>query len=388
MPIVSILDNDLYKFTMQKAVLDCFPGVEVESQFFNRNPAHIFTDEFHDKLWVNLESMSKLRLLSEEYGFMQDRIPFLGEPYLKWLKDYRYDPSCIKTKIIDGKLDLRFKGTWEQKILWEVPLMALISEVYFQCNYKSNESFFLDYLERTRRKGEALSENNVIFTDFGTRRRRSFAIQRMVVECLSQYKGFMGTSNVYLAMKNNVKPLGTMAHEWIMGVSALEGLRHANRYAMMHWSNSYKGNLGTALPDTFGTEAFFEDFDNYYARLFDSGRHDSGCPYIFGDRFIKHYKSININPMHKSLIFSDALNVKKAIDIKTYFQGKINTSFGIGTHFTNDVPDSEALNMVIKMISCNGIPVVKLSDTPSKAIGDKDALRVARWTFFKTPLDI
>jgi nicotinate phosphoribosyltransferase len=386
MPIMSILDNDLYKFTMQKAVLDCFPGVEVEYQFFNRNPAHIFTDEFHDKLWAKLKEMEELRLKDEEYAFLQEKVSFLGEPYLKWLKDYRYDPSCIKTKIVDGKLDLRFKGTWEQRILWEVPLMALISECFFPILPPRQ---FLDYEQRTIEKGYVLSLNDVNFTDFGTRRRRTFSLQDMVVTLFSRHCGhkFKGTSNVYLAMKHKVKPLGTMAHEWIMGISALEGLRHANRYAMKHWSNSYKGNLGTALPDTFGTEAFFEDFDSYYARLFDSIRHDSGDPYVFGDRCIKHYNSLGINPMHKSLIFSDGLNVDKAINIKNYFQGKINTSFGIGTHFTNDVPDSPAMNMVIKMIMCNGIPVVKLSDTPSKAIGDKDALRVARWTFFKTPLD-
>ncbi len=372
---------------MQKAVLDCFPGVEVEYQFFNRNPAHIFTDEFHDKLWVNLEAMTKLRLQSEEYAFMQEKIPFLGEPYLKWLKDYRYDPSCIKTKIVDGKLDLRFKGTWEQRILWEVPLMAIVSECFFP---PLTAKEFHENERRTIDKGNALEANNVNFTDFGTRRRRSYASQDTVVALFSKHCRFKfrGTSNVHLAMKYGTKPLGTMAHEWIMGISALEGLRHANRYAMKHWSNSYKGNLGTALPDTFGTMAFWEDFDNYYARLFDSVRHDSGDPYEFGNAVVDNYRRLNINPMHKSIIFSDGLDVKKAIGIRSYFGGIINTSFGIGTHFTNDFPGCEPLNMVIKMTSCNGIPVVKLSDTPSKAIGDKDALRVARWTFFNTPLDI
>ena len=177
-----------------------------------------------------------------------------------------------------------------------------------------------------------------------------------------------------------------MAHEFIMGVSALEGLRHANRYAMMHWSKAYKGNLGTALPDTFGTGVFWEDFDNYYARLFDSIRHDSGDPYKFGEDAIKHYEKLHINSMHKAVIFSDGLNTRRAIDLRKHFDGRINASFGIGTHFTNDVPDSPALNMVIKMTTCAGIPVVKLSDTPSKAIGDKDALRVAKWTFFKEAL--
>lgn len=386
MPIVSILDNDLYKFTQQKAVLDCFPGVEVEYQFFNRNPAHIFIDEFHNKFWQQMGVMEKLCLTSEEYAFMQEKVPFLGEPYLKWLKDYRYDPSCIKTKISDGKFELRFKGTWEQRILWEVPLMAIISECFFPL-LEPRE--FLDYEKRTIDKGFLLFVNGVNFTDFGTRRRRMFSLQDMAVSLFKERCGdkFKGTSNVYLAMKHNTRPLGTMAHEWVMGVSALEGLKHANRYAMKHWSNSYKGNLGTALPDTFGTAAFFEDFDNYYARLFDSIRHDSGDPYVFGEKCISHYKSLNINPMHKSIIFSDGLDVDKAINIKNVFQNRINTSFGIGTHFTNDVPNSPALNMVIKMIMCNGIPVVKLSDTPSKSIGDKDALRVAKWTFFKTPLD-
>ena len=175
-----------------------------------------------------------------------------------------------------------------------------------------------------------------------------------------------------------------MAHEWISGISALEGLQHANRYAMRHWSRAYKGNLGTALADTFGSAAFWEDFDNYYARLFDSVRQDSGDPLKFGDDAIAHYKKLGINPMHKYILFSDALTVDAAIKINKYFAGRVNTSFGIGTHFTNDVPGSPALNMVIKMVSCNNIPVVKLSDVPSKAIGDRDALRVRAGLFSRS----
>jgi nicotinate phosphoribosyltransferase len=192
----------------------------------------------------------------------------------------------------------------------------------------------------------------------------------------------------------DVKPLGTMAHEWIMGISALEGLLHANKHAMRIWSDVYKGNLGTALTDTFGSAAFFNDFDGVLARLFDGLRHDSGDPIEFAEKAIKAYKNLGINPMTKTIIFSDGLDVDTALKIAESLNGKINFSFGIGTNLSNDFRTaddpravSKALNMVIKMMSCNGVDTVKISDVESKVIGEKDAVRVALWTFFKIPLD-
>jgi nicotinate phosphoribosyltransferase len=178
-----------------------------------------------------------------------------------------------------------------------------------------------------------------------------------------------------------------MSHQWIMGVSAIDGLRRANREALRRWNRTYRGNLGIALTDTFGTKAFFEDFDGELARLYDGVRHDSADPFVFGDSVIEHYHKVRINPAYKIIVFSDSLDVSKVLAIRKYFAGRINVAFGIGTYLTNDFAGSDALNIVIKLLKCNGIPVVKLSDVLTKAMGDKDALRVARWTFMNQPLD-
>jgi len=177
-----------------------------------------------------------------------------------------------------------------------------------------------------------------------------------------------------------VKPIGTMAHEWIMGVSALEGLRHANRFALHKWKDVYKADLGIALTDTFGSDAFWEDFDLELAKVYDGVRHDSGDPLIFGEMAIKHYESLGIDPKSKTIVFSDGLNVDKALEIQKFFEGRIKTSYGIGTHFTNDF-ETPALSMVIKLRSIDGIPVVKLSDESGKETGDERALEIANWTF-------
>ena len=164
-------------------------------------------------------------------------------------------------------------------------------------------------------------------------------------------------------------------------------MRHANKFALEDWGDVFKGNLGIALPDTFGSAAFFEDFNGYLARLFDGVRHDSGDPYVFGEKVIAHYRNLRIDPLSKVIVFSDGLNPELGADLTRYFAGRIKVSLGIGTNLTNDFLNSKALNIVIKLATCNGVPVVKLSDVMTKAIGDKDALRVARWIFNQTPLD-
>lgn len=385
--IKSILDTDLYKITMQKAILTHKQRVPVEYIFNNRRPEGKFNYAFANAFADELENMSQLRMDHEEVSWLQATHPWLGEDYIQYLRNYRFDPRELSWTIKEGELDLRVKdGTmWERGILWEVPLMSVISELYFLCcdtNWVYDEQFQIDQFNR---KGRAL--DGYSFTDFGTRRRRDFRTQNLCVETLKKFSTFRGTSNVHLARLHEVKALGTMAHEFIMGISALEGLRHANRFACQIWQSVYKGNLGTALPDTFGTDAFFQDFDGVLARSFDSVRHDSGHWLTFAEKAIKAYNDLGIDPMTKSIIFSDGLDIPTCLEIAKALTGRIKFSFGIGTNLTNDYPGSKPLNMVIKLSKCNGIPVVKLSDTPSKAIGDKDALRVAKWTFFNTPLD-
>lgn len=394
MPIItSMLDNDLYKFTMQRAVLGYKQKVPVRYVFNNRRPDGKFNDAFMEQFNRELAHMGTLHTINSEIGFLVETCSFLGAEYLQYLHNFRYKPEQVTAKLVgNGDLELEINGPWEETILWEVPLMAIISELYFNYCDDDWERGGVPQDKKLRQKAEILQ--NVTFADFGTRRRRSYETQDMVVRFFKHLcpRNFVGTSNVHLAHKHEVKPLGTMAHEWIMGVSALEGLKHANRHALKIWSDVYKGDLGTALPDTFGSEAFFGDFDSYLARLFDGVRHDSDDPIKFMERVVKHYKSLRIDPMTKTIIFSDGLTSQEAQRISHHCHNRIRCSFGIGTHFTNDYDKpgglpSKALNMVIKLSHCAGVPVVKLSDNPGKAIGDKDALRVAKWTFFGTPLD-
>jgi len=387
--IKSLVDTDLYKLSMQRAVLERYNGVPVTYKFINRRPEGRFNDAFAKAFAEELKAMGRLFIQPVEIDFLMDRCPYLGKEYLRYLMDYHFNPREVRYEFKDGELQLEISGCWDRVILWEVPLMALISELYFiHCD---REWTPVGQEEKVRSKAETL--RNVSFADFGTRRRRSLAIQNLVVDSLCQTKvagicpHFVGTSNVYLACLHNTKAIGTMAHEWIMGVSAMEGLRHANRHAMRIWSEVYKGDLGIALTDTYGLGAFLNDFDVYQAKLFDGVRHDSGSPDDFAELVIQAYHARGIDPRTKTIVFSDGLDAAKAAELQAKYGRDIKLSFGIGTNLTNDFEGSRALNMVIKMTSCNGLPVVKLSDVPEKATGDRDALRVARWTFFGIPLD-
>jgi nicotinate phosphoribosyltransferase len=390
MPIIqSLLDNDLYKISMQRGILRYKQGVPVRYVFNNRRPEGKFNYAFLQAFKEELKSMSELTVSSEQIDYLAKHCPFLGFDYFEYLRNYRFDPTEVSADLENNELKLEINGTWERTILWEVPLMALISELYFihcDTDWDNSNNYLLQQVHKIQNKARKLQD--ITFADFGTRRRRNYKIQDLVVKLFQNLcPKFMGTSNVHLAHIHNVRPIGTMAHEWIMAISVLEGLLHANKHAMEIWAKIYHGELGTVLPDTFGTDAFWSDFDGFFARLFDSLRHDSGDPYKFTDKTIKKYNSLRINPMTKSIIFSDGLDVDSVIAINEYCRNKINCSFGIGTNLTNDFDNSRSLNMVIKLAECNGVPVVKLSDTLGKAIGNKDALRVARWTFFKTPLD-
>lgn len=384
-PIKSILDSDKYKFTMQQAVLEHYHDHEVTYRFKNRRNIDTFTPEMVEELKMLIHEMAELKLSEQEYFWLkQTESEVLKPMYLEYLKNYRYDPSEVTVWLdTESQLQITISGPWHSTILWEVPLMAMISEVYFRLHpeYINAPLNVEDYKVNLLNKVRGVLDQS-IYADFGTRRRFSFEVQDSVVSVLKRLPGFVGTSNVYLAMLHNVKAIGTMAHEFIMGVSALEGLRYANRRAMEKWSQTYHGKLGIVLTDTYGVDDFLKHFDNYYARLFDGVRHDSGCPYMFADKVITHYQSLGINPRHKTIVFSDGLTPETAKELQNYCKDKINCSFGIGTNLTNDTGRTKALNMVIKLRSVDGIDVVKLSDIPSKATGEENAIAVAMNTFF------
>lgn len=400
--IQSILDNDLYKLSMQMAVLELFPEACVEYRFINRGGQR-FNEEFVKKFRNLLDiQFPKIALTAEEYSWLRSACPFFKPMYLEYLKNYRFDPSEVSVQLSeDNDLDLRIKGSWHSAILWEVVLMATISELYFNTVEKSwkehpfsngsGEDILLDhYAEKIRSIGKELNGHGCLFTEFGTRRRRSFQLQDKVIEVLCGLPCFTGTSNVHLARKYGIKPVGTIGHEWIMGNSALMGLRRANYFAFDNWVKVYAGNLGIALSDTFGTDAFFADFDLRLSKLYDGVKHDSGDPFGFTDKVIGHYRSMGIDPMKKTLVFSDSLHAADAIRLKEHCGGRINCSFGIGTSLTNNQDffrTTPPLNIVIKMHSINDIPVVKLSDSCEKETGDRDALRVANYIFGRKGLD-
>jgi nicotinate phosphoribosyltransferase len=399
--IKSILDNDLYKFTMQLAVLELFPKAEAEYRFTNRGFQRFSTEFVEELERVIDEDISKLALTEEEYNWLSEHCPYLRPMYLEYLKNFHFKPGEVKVCLTEDKdLDIRIKGPWHSTILWEIVLMAAVSELYFKIiekEWKRNsqngctfESVLAAYENKILEMGKTLEENNCLFSEFGTRRRRSFELHDRVMKTLAGIKTLMGTSNVFFAKKYGLKPIGTVGHEWIMGTSALIGLRYANRFAFENWVEVYNGDLGIALTDTFGSKAFFKDMDLKLSKIYDGFRHDSGNPYDFVDTVIEHYRKMGIDPMKKLIVFSDALNVDTVILLKKYCEGKINCSFGIGTSLTNNSDfflESPPLNMVIKLHSIDGIPVVKLSDSPEKETGERDAIRVANYIFGRKGLD-
>lgn len=390
-PIIrSMLDTDFYKLTMQQAVCELYPNVKVKYKFYNRRKTDKFTPEFLVALKEGIQDMTKLALTLEEKEWLAKNYTFLKPTYLEYLFSYRFNPDELKINLTDdGELEIEIEGYWRSTILWEVPLMALISETYF--NVIGNDWTDEGQSMLIFQKGERLKYAGCTWADFGTRRRRSFTTQETVVSTYATHfqPNFVGTSNVHLAHKYNVKALGTQGHEWPMAISVLESLKHANRFAMQRWTDVYRCRLGTVLPDTYGTEAFLQDFDNYYAGLFDSIRHDSGDPFVFARRIVKHLETIRISPNTKKINFSDGLDVDLGIELTEFCRGLIGCTLGIGTHLTNDFPNSKfpALQIVIKLDMVDGEHVVKLSENPEKAVGDPDAVRVVKYTFFKTPLD-
>jgi nicotinate phosphoribosyltransferase len=368
--------------------------VRVKYKFTDRRAKGKWTKEAVKKLQEKVKSLSKLRLTAEEREYCEKNFPWINRAFWDFLANYRYDASEVKLWLDDkNNLQVEVEGLWCRTIFWEVPLLALVAETYYQeIDTNWNED---GQVEKMEGKAKRLFDAGAAWGDFGTRRRRHFMAQERVVEISKKYSNFTGTSNVYLAMKHGVKALGTMAHEWIMAHSALFSLAHANKYALETWNDVYQGNLGTALPDTFGTDAFLRDFNGVLARLFDSVRHDSGDPYEWAEKMIAHYGKVGVDWKSKPLGFTDGNTDESAIALHEWVKAKGGRCwFGIGTSMSNDYgPESPAVSIVIKLVhvidpvSGRIIKVVKLSDTPEKASGDPDAIRVAFYTHFDRPLD-
>jgi nicotinate phosphoribosyltransferase len=378
----SLLDNDFYKFTMQQAVIKLFPKAKARYTFINRDK-ELFPEDFAEALRHSVDAMATLQLTREEKKFLAFTCPYLDPVYLDFLEGYRYDPSEVDIKVENGVLNIEMEGYWYRTILWEVPLLSLVSELYYRLqNFQRTSDE--EVIRITKEKIEKYNALNVTVADFGTRRRHSYKVHRLVVEALKQFgdKSFVGTSNVHMAMLHQTKPIGTHAHEWFMFHAARYGYKMANTLALEHWVEVYRGDLGIALSDTYTSDVFFEQFDKKFAKLFDGVRHDSGDALEFADKTINHYQKMGINPLSKTIIFSDALNYDKVARIEEHCKKRIGISFGIGTNLTNDV-GLKPLNIVIKLIEAYPeggpwIPVVKLSDEKGKYTGEKEMIELAK----------
>lgn len=381
--INSILDLDLYKLTMQSAVIKQFPKEKVIYSFINRGGTK-FPEGFGNELRYQIKKTENLRLTYDEKEWLKRTCPYFTPPYIDFLNGYQFDSSEVGIIQNNGDLEIKIEGYWYRTILWETIIMSIISELYFKMI--GAEPHRKNIRERNNtKKASHYKFNSVFFADFGTRRRYSYKIQKELIKDLKNFElnnhNFIGTSNVHFAHKYNLKPVGTHAHEWFMFHAAKYGYDIANKIALENWIKIFNGNLGIALTDTYTTDVFLKSFNNDLANLYDGVRHDSGDPIFFIDKIIKHYVNLGINPKNKTIVFSDSLNPDIVTKIMKHAKNKIKTSMGIGTNFTNDV-GVKPLNMVIKMTSVkNGnewIPTVKLSDEPNKNSGDLNEIEIVK----------
>lgn len=373
MIIKHFTDNDLYKFSVMHAIQKLYPWSYVKYAFTNRGKTE-FPEGFAERMKEEVAAMANLKLTQEEKRYIEKRCYFFDPVFIDFLEGYRYDPEEVRIIQNGGELSVVIEGYWYRTVLWEVPLLAIISELYF----KMTNAVPHNVVEKAIEKAKALKEMEADYSEFGTRRRFSFDVQDQVVAALQANSGeyFKGTSNVYLAMKYNTTPIGTMPHEWFMYHGAVFGYRSANIKGLEAWVDVYDGSLGIALTDTYTTDAFFDSFSQKQAKLFDGVRHDSGDPLVFADKAIKFYEQSRIDPTSKTLVFSDSLNLESVKQIKDHVAARIHDTYGIGTFFSNDV-GAKPLNIVIKLTDVKPhknnkvyLKAVKLSDVEGKHTGD------------------
>ncbi|MBV6305219.1 nicotinate phosphoribosyltransferase [Candidimonas humi] len=389
MIITSLLDTDLYKFSMMQVVLHHFPAAQVEYRYKCRNPG-INLSIYLDEIRAEIKALCKLRFTDAELAYLRG-LRFIKSDFVDFLGLFHLPEKCITVtpSSVPGEIDITVKGPWLHTILFEIPVLAIVNEVYFR-----NECRDPDWREGRKRlqskmhlvtDDPAMAEFRV--AEYGTRRRFSKKWHEEVVTTMMAQMGanFAGTSNVLLAMKHNVTPLGTMGHEYLQACQALgPRLRDSQVFALEVWAKEYRGDLGIALSDVYGMDAFLRDFDMYFCKLFDGARHDSGDPFLWGERLLAHYQANRTDPRTKTLVFSDSLTIPRAIELAQRFAGRCKLSFGIGTNLTNDL-GHEPLQIVMKMVRCNDQPVAKVSDAPEKTMCDDPAYLAYLRQVFKLP---
>lgn len=375
--INSLLETDMYKFSMGQTIFHQFTSYKTTWTFKCRNKDVHFTDEMVEEIKEQVQAFCQLRFTEEELEYL-DNITWIKGTYVDFLRLWqpRYEEFTITTDAPCG-LAIDAVGTWLNTSMYEIPVLAIVNEVYFRMAY-DYDVLLKQFKRRLDEKVRLLEEDTYRlsdFSEFGLRRRLSAEAQEMAVKAIAEVElpadsHFIGTSNVYLAKKFNLKPVGTMAHEWIMCTGQgnhKHNPAYSNWYALDAWVKEYGILNGIALTDTITTDCFLRDFQLTYATLFSGVRHDSGDPYEWGDKMIAHYNSLGINPRTKTLLFSDSLDFERATALYDYFKDKAKVAFGIGTFISNDT-DEEALNIVMKTTKCNGMDVAKISDVAGKGM--------------------
>ena len=380
--IRSLLDDDFYKFSMLQAVLHNYPATLVRYEFKWRNweqmQLRISLEDFIGRLKKQLDHLCTLKFTEKELNYLST-FPFFKPDLIEYLRLFQLNRSYVRCRIRNNEIKITIKGPWLSTILFEIPVLSIVSQLYTENGPSVHSEWLIKGRERLYNKFLMLNDSlykgqTFSFADFGTRRRANIEWHDEVIKfILDNYPQYLaGTSNVYLAMKYGIKPIGTMAHEWFQAHQQLGGrLVDSQSNALQAWANEYRGELGIALSDTITFDAFLADFDRYFALLFDGCRHDSGNPVDWCKKLIAHYKKLRIDPKTKTAVFSDGLTFESAIELYNLFIAIIKISFGIGTYLTNDV-GFIAPQVVIKMVECNGEPVAKVPDSVGKGMCEND----------------
>ena len=399
-PIIhSLLDTDLYKFTMLQVVLHKFPQTHSVYHFRCRNledTVYPLTDILPE-LDEQLDHLCTLKFKDDELQYLRS-FRFIKSDFVDYLELFQLKRRFIKTGIDEeGRLDIWVEGPMVQAMMFEIFVLAIVNELYFR--RIRTDAVLAEGERRLQAKLALLKQYSsqqhpndppFLVSDFGTRRRYSFEWQKHVVEEFHQATPdiFRGTSNVLLAKELGITPIGTMAHEFLQAFQAVDvRLRDFQKAALEMWVQEYRGDLGIALTDVVGMDAFLRDFDLYFAKLFDGLRHDSGDPYEWGDKAYAHYRHLKIDTQTKMLTFSDGLNLEKAWQLHQYFKDRFKVSFGIGTNLTNDMGQTP-LNIVLKLVECNGQSVAKISDSPGKTMTDNDTFLAYLRQVFEIPEEV
>ncbi|MBM4901766.1 nicotinate phosphoribosyltransferase [Vibrio parahaemolyticus] len=405
--IQSALDFDVYKVNMMSAVAALYPDAMVSYKFIVRSEEDL--SELLPEVKAEVLKLQDVRFTEDEIAYMKRVAPYLKPEFVEALRHFRFNPqsdvSFHNKTMSDGSSQLRItiNGLWKETILYETIIMSIVSEVrsrqrWSDIPFEQFQTVLEDKVRYLKAELERRNITNFKFADMSTRRRFSFQAQRTMLEYLSKElpQCLTGTSNYHLARELDLTPIGTVAHEWFMGHQALVNVRDSQKIALQRWQTMFNGALGIALTDTIGIDAFLKDFDEELSHAYVGVRHDSGCPFTWGEKMIAHYESLGIDPMTKTLVFTDGLNFEQALDICEHFQGRVQVSFGIGTSLANDMGNYvndqgeayQPLSIVIKMVTCNGSPVAKISDEPEKAMCEDIFFLMNLKRRFEQPLDL